>query len=67
MQKKFSQFFGGAPVFNIPGRTYPVDTFFSKTPVEDYVADAVFQVMQIHLKAPLPGDIFGIHERTRRH
>lgn len=55
--EKFAQFFGGAPVFNIPGRTYPVDTFFSRTPVEDYVADAVFQVMQIHLKAPLPGDI----------
>lgn len=55
--EKFAQFFGGAPVFNIPGRTYPVDTFFSKTPVEDYVADAVFQVMQIHLQAPLPGDV----------
>lgn len=55
--EKFAQFFGGAPVFNIPGRTYPVDIFFSKTPVQDYVADAVFQVMQIHLQAPIPGDI----------
>jgi pre-mRNA-splicing factor ATP-dependent RNA helicase DHX38/PRP16 len=54
---RFSAFFGHAPVFRIPGRTFPVDTFFSKTPVEDYVDGAVWQVMQIHLQAPLPGDI----------
>lgn len=54
---RFSNFFGHAPVFRIPGRTFPVDTFFSKTPVEDYVDGAVWQVMQIHLQAPLPGDI----------
>ena len=30
--KKFSDFFGSVPVFNIPGRTFPVDVLFSKTP-----------------------------------
>lgn len=38
---KFSTFFGGAPVFNIPGRTFPVDIFFSKTLFDDYVEAAV--------------------------
>lgn len=55
--KRFAGFFGGAPIFRIPGRTFPVDRFFSKTPVEDYVDGAVWQVMHIHTQAPLPGDI----------
>jgi pre-mRNA-splicing factor ATP-dependent RNA helicase DHX38/PRP16 len=39
--QKFSDFFGNAPIFHIPGRTFPVDTFFSKTLFEDYVEAAV--------------------------
>ena len=34
----------------IPGRTFPVDIFFSKNPVEDYVDAAVKQALQIHLQ-----------------
>lgn len=30
--EKFSRFFGSVPVFKIPGRTFPVDVLFSKTP-----------------------------------
>lgn len=30
--KKFADFFGGVPVFQIPGRTFPVEVMFSKTP-----------------------------------
>ncbi len=30
--EKFSSFFGNAPVFMIPGRTFPVDTLWSRTP-----------------------------------
>ncbi|TIC18606.1 hypothetical protein E3Q13_01918 [Wallemia mellicola] len=54
--EKFSQFYGGAPCYTIPGRTFPVDMFFSKTPCEDYVDSAVKQALQIHLSLP-PGDI----------
>ena len=53
---KFSNFFGNVPVFIIPGRTYPVNLFFSKNPVEDYVDAAVKQVIQIHLSMD-SGDI----------
>lgn len=52
----FSDFFGGVPVFRIPGRTFPVDTFFAKTVQEDYVMATVKQVLQIHANSP-PGDI----------
>ena len=35
----------------IPGRTFPVESFFSKNTVEDYVDAAVKQVIQLHLGA----------------
>ncbi|KAI9008391.1 P-loop containing nucleoside triphosphate hydrolase protein [Gaertneriomyces semiglobifer] len=54
--EKFANFFGNAALFDIPGRTFPVDIMFSKNPVEDYVDGAVKQVLAIHLSHP-PGDI----------
>ena len=54
--ERFSSFYGGAPQYNIPGRTFPVDVLFSKTPCEDYVDSAINQVLQIHVSQP-PGDI----------
>ena len=54
--KKFAHFFGSAPVFEIPGRTFPVDVLFSKTPQEDYVDAAVKQAIAVHLGHP-PGDL----------
>ena len=54
--RKFSDFFGSVPVFKIPGRTFPVETLFSKTPQEDYVEAAVKQAIAIHLGHP-EGDI----------
>ncbi|KAK9707548.1 hypothetical protein RND81_07G204300 [Saponaria officinalis] len=53
---KFSSFFGGVPIFKIPGRTFPVNILYSKTPCEDYVEGAVKQAMTIHITSP-PGDI----------
>lgn len=47
--KRFSEFFGGAPEFTIPGRTFPVDVMFHRSPVEDYVDQAVQQVLSIHV------------------
>ncbi|CAN8075399.1 unnamed protein product [Agarophyton chilense] len=55
--ERFASFFGDAPIFNIPGRTFPVDIFFSKNVVEDYVDQAVWQTVQLHIQAPVPGDI----------
>jgi pre-mRNA-splicing factor ATP-dependent RNA helicase DHX38/PRP16 len=47
--KRFSDFYGGAPEFIIPGRTFPVDVMFHRTSVEDYVDQAVQQVLSIHV------------------
>ncbi|CAM9184472.1 unnamed protein product, partial [Phaeothamnion confervicola] len=54
--ERFSSFFGGAPVFRIPGRTFKVETYFAKTPVDDYVDAAVKQALEIHMSHP-EGDI----------
>lgn len=56
---RFSEFFGGSsgvPIFRIPGRTFPVETYFAKSVQEDYVMAAVKQALQIHVNSP-PGDI----------
>jgi len=53
---RFSNFFGGVPVFRIPGRTFPVEAYFSKSVQEDYVMAAVKQAIQIHFNSP-KGDI----------
>lgn len=53
---QFSVFYGNAPTFTIPGRAFPVETYHSKSPCEDYVDSAVKQVLQIHIQLP-PGDI----------
>ncbi|RDW77094.1 putative pre-mRNA splicing factor ATP-dependent RNA helicase PRP16 [Coleophoma cylindrospora] len=47
--KRFSDFYGGAPEFFIPGRTFPVDIMYHRSPVEDYVDQAVQQVLSIHV------------------
>jgi pre-mRNA-splicing factor ATP-dependent RNA helicase DHX38/PRP16 len=52
----FSDYFGGVPVFRIPGRTFKVETYFSKSVQEDYIMAAVKQTLQIHFNSP-PGDI----------
>ncbi|GLU04060.1 hypothetical protein SLE2022_212260 [Rubroshorea leprosula] len=54
--QKFSNFFGSVPIFHIPGRTFPVNILYGKTPCEDYVEAAVKQAMTIHITSP-PGDI----------
>ena len=54
--ERFSEYFFGAHIFTIPGRTYPVDILYSKQPEPDYVEAALITVMQIHLTEP-SGDI----------
>ena len=54
--QKFAEFFGNAPIYNIPGRTFQVTYNFSKTMHEDYVDAAVKKAIEVHLQYPL-GDI----------
>ena len=53
---KFSTYFFEAPIFTIPGRTYPVEVLYTKEVESDYLDAALITVMQIHLTEP-PGDI----------
>ncbi|KJH48464.1 S1 RNA binding domain protein [Dictyocaulus viviparus] len=53
---KFSEYFFEAPIFTIPGRTFPVEILYTREPETDYLDAAHITVMQIHLTEP-PGDI----------
>ncbi|KAK5906281.1 hypothetical protein CgunFtcFv8_002163 [Champsocephalus gunnari] len=53
---KFSQYFCEAPIFTIPGRTFPVEVLYCKEPETDYLDASLITVMQIHLTEP-PGDL----------
>lgn len=46
---KFSRYFGNAPMFNIPGRTFPVEIFYSRVTPSDYVENCVKTCLTIHL------------------
>ena len=51
---KFSQYFCEAPIFTIPGRTFPVEVLYMKEAESDYLDASLITVMQIHLTEP-PG------------
>jgi ATP-dependent RNA helicase DHX8/PRP22 len=53
--EKFSSYFNNAPIFTIPGRTFPVEILYSREPESDYL-DALATVMEVHLTEPT-GDI----------
>lgn len=55
---KFSKFFGNAPQFTIPGRTFPVQINYTKSAVDDYVDSAVSEAVRIHMQTDITsGDI----------
>jgi len=54
--EKFSEYFDNAPIFNIPGRRYPVSIHYTKAPEANYLEACVITVLQIHLTQPL-GDV----------
>lgn len=54
--EKFSSYFNNAPIFTIPGRTFPVEILYSQEPESDYLDATLVTVMQIHLMEP-SGDI----------
>ncbi|KAJ3989211.1 P-loop containing nucleoside triphosphate hydrolase protein [Lentinula detonsa] len=45
-----------APLFKVPGRTHPVEVFYTQEPEPDYVEAAIRTVLMIH-RAEDPGDI----------
>jgi pre-mRNA-splicing factor ATP-dependent RNA helicase DHX38/PRP16 len=55
--ERFAAFFGGAPVFVVPGRTFPVEIVHDLVIPEDYLQACVQQVVKVHMQMPLPGDI----------
>ncbi|KAL8271108.1 hypothetical protein Esti_004962 [Eimeria stiedai] len=50
--ERFSSFFGGAVVFTIPGRTFPVEVEFARCLPDDYVDAAVQKCLAIHCSTP---------------
>lgn len=53
---KFKDYWCDAPLLKVPGRMFPVETFFALTPQKDYVEAAVDLCVQIHTQDG-PGDI----------
>ncbi|KAF7790146.1 hypothetical protein EIP86_001098 [Pleurotus ostreatoroseus] len=58
---KFQKYFSlrsdtQAPLFKVPGRTHPVEVFYTQQPEPDYVEAAIRTVLMIH-RAEDPGDI----------
>ena len=54
--QKFQTYFFNAPLLTVPGRTHPVEIFYTPEPERDYVEAAVRTVLQIHASEP-EGDI----------
>jgi pre-mRNA-splicing factor ATP-dependent RNA helicase DHX15/PRP43 len=53
---KFQKYFHNAPLLAVPGRTHPVEIFYTPAPERDYVEAALRTVLQIHATEP-EGDI----------
>lgn len=54
--QKFQTYFNNAPLLAVPGRTHPVEIFYTSEPERDYLEAAIRTVIQIHLGEP-EGDI----------
>jgi pre-mRNA-splicing factor ATP-dependent RNA helicase DHX16 len=55
--QKFSQYFDNCPIFNIPGRRYPVDVHYTQQPEANYLNASITTIFQIHTTTPPNGDI----------
>ena len=54
--QKFQKYFNDAPLLAVPGRTHPVEIFYTPEPERDYVEAAIRTVLQIHASEP-EGDV----------
>lgn len=54
---KFQNYFDQAPLMNVPGRTHPVEIFYTPEPEKDYLEAAIRTVIQIHMCEESEGDV----------
>lgn len=54
--EKFQEYFHNAPLMKVPGRTFPVDIFYTAKPERNYVEAAIRTTAHIH-QCEEPGDI----------
>ena len=54
--KKFQDYFHQAPLLKVPGRTFPVEIFYTAKPEPNYVEAAIRTTLHIH-ECEGPGDI----------
>ena len=51
------QYFDNAPLMSVPGRTHPVEIFYTPEPERDYLEAAIRTVIQIHMCEESEGDV----------
>ncbi|KAI9295977.1 P-loop containing nucleoside triphosphate hydrolase protein [Neoconidiobolus thromboides FSU 785] len=54
--EKFQKYFDNAPLLSVPGRTFPVEIYYTPEPERDYLEASIRTVVQIHGCEP-EGDI----------
>jgi HrpA-like RNA helicase len=54
---KFQEYFNNCPLLNVPGRTHPVEIFYTPEPERDYLEAAIRTVVQIHMCEEVEGDM----------
>uniref|UniRef100_A0A4W4E7W7 ATP-dependent RNA helicase DHX15 n=1 Tax=Electrophorus electricus TaxID=8005 RepID=A0A4W4E7W7_ELEEL len=54
---KFQIYFDSCPLLTIPGRTHPVEIFYTPEPERDYLEAAIRTVIQIHMCEEDEGDV----------
>ena len=54
---KFQDYFNDCPLLNVPGRTHPVEIFYTPEPERDYLEAAIRTVVQIHMCEEVEGDM----------
>jgi hypothetical protein len=58
---KFQGYFDNAPLMNVPGRTHPVEIFYTPEPERDYLEAAIRTVVQVFfiIQCFLPFPFYG--------
>ena len=54
---KFQHYFDNAPLMSVPGRTHPVEIYYTPEPERDYLEASIRTVAQIHMCEENEGDI----------